>query len=78
MTAPDAFESMDAAPRDVHFSAAVAAFGQFLHDDATLTTTAQDDVVALAQGARGDDLFNCRNEFIRLVHLAQSIASAQR
>ena len=32
------------------------------------------DVIALAQGARGDDPFGYRNEFIGLVRLTQSVS----
>ena len=37
-----------------------------------------DDVAALAQGARGDDPFGYRNEFVRLVRLARSITELER
>ena len=37
-----------------------------------------DDVIALAQGACGDDPFGYRNEFMGLVRLAQSVAALNR
>ena len=74
VAAADAFESVDAAPRDVRFSAAVAAFGQLLRGGRYTGDYGYDDVIALAQGARGDDPFGYRNEFISLVRLAQSVS----
>ena len=73
ITAGDAFESVDAAPRDVRFSTAVAAFGQLLRGGRYTGDYGYDDVIALAQGARGDDSFDYRNEFVGLVRLAQSV-----
>ena len=73
VTASDAFNSVDAAPRDVRFAAAVAAFGQLLRGGRYTGDYGYDDVVALAQGARGEDPFGYRNEFVRLVRLAESI-----
>ena len=75
VTAGDAFNSVDAAPRDVRFAAAVAAFGQLLRGGRYTGDYGYDDVVALAQGARGEDPFGYRNEFVRLVRLAESIES---
>ena len=75
MTVADAFDRVDAAPRDVRFAAAVAAFGQLLRGGRYTGDYGYDDIVALAQGARGEDPFGYRNEFVRLVRLAQSIAA---
>ena len=78
VAAAGAFESVDAAPRDVRFSAAVAAFGQLLRGGRHTGDYAYDDVIALAQGARGDDPFGYRNEFVGLVRLAQSLGPLSR
>ena len=78
VTAADAFDTMDAAPRDVRFAAAVAAFGELLRGARYTGDYGYGDVIALAQGARGDDPFGYRNEFVRLVHLADSIAAMYR
>lgn len=78
ITAGDAFASVDAAPRDVRFSTAVAAFGQLLRGGRYTGDYDYDDVIALAQGARGDDPFGYRNEFIGLVRLAQSVTPLNR
>ena len=71
----DAFESVQAAPRDVRFAAAVAAFGQLLRGGRYTADFNYDDVVALAQDARGEDPFGYRTELISLVRLAQSAAA---
>ena len=55
------------------FSAAVAAFGQNLRGGKYMEQYALSDVLALARGARGQDLDGYRGEFIQLVQLAQSI-----
>ena len=72
VTRADGFESVEAAPREVRFAAAVAAFGQLLRGGQYTGAFSYDDVIALAQDARGDDPFGYRAEFIRLVRLAQS------
>ncbi len=72
VTAADVFKTVDAAPHDMRFAAAVAAFGELLHGGQYTGEYSYDDVVALALGARGEDPLGYRNEFIRLVHLAES------
>lgn len=78
VTVADAFGTVDDAPRDVRFAAAVAAFGELLHGGRYTVEYGYDDVVALAQGARGDDPYGYRNEFIRLVRLAQSVTATDQ
>ena len=78
ITARDAFDTVNAAPRDVRFSTAVAAFGQLLRGGRYTGDYGYDDVIALAQGARGDDPFGYRNEFVGLVRLAQSVSPPTR
>ena len=75
VTRADAFESVDAAPRDARFAAAVAAFGQLLRGGQYTGDFSYDDVIALAQSARGADPFGYRTEFVGLVRLAQSAAA---
>ena len=77
VTTADAFDSVDSAPRDVRFATAVAAFGQLLRGGRYTGDYGYGDVVALAQGARGEDPFGYRNEFVRLVMLAQSITALE-
>ncbi len=75
VTPADGFESVDAAPREARFAAAVAAFGQLLRGGRYSADFSYDDVMALAQKARGEDPFGYRSEFIGLVRLARSAAA---
>jgi Ca-activated chloride channel family protein len=61
-----------AAPEDVRFSVAVAAFGQLLRGTSHLQNYGLDDVLALAQTARGPDPYGYRAEFLNLLRLAKS------
>ncbi len=67
-----AVEKLSAAPEDVRFSISVAAFGQLLKGAPYLGGYDYDDVIALAKGAKGDDPFGYRAEFISLARLAKS------
>lgn len=71
VTVDDYYETVDAAPRDVRFATAVAAFGELLRGGRYTGRFEYDDVMALANGARGDDRFGYRSEFIRLVQMAE-------
>ena len=77
VTTADAFESVEAAPREVRFAAAVAGFGQLLRGGRHTGAYGYDDVISLAQEARGDDPFGYRAEFINLVRLAKSAAAME-
>ena len=59
-------------PVDARFSIAVAGFGQLLRGSPFLKTYGYDDVIALAQSARGDDPFGYRAEFVTLARLAKT------
>jgi Ca-activated chloride channel family protein len=63
----------DKASDDLRFAAAVAAFSQQLKDGRYTGTFSLKDTEALARGARGDDRFGLRAEFVQLVELAQSL-----
>ncbi|HEY8124261.1 MAG TPA: VWA domain-containing protein [Methylocystis sp.] len=65
-------ENLARAPQDVRFSIAVATFAQLLKGAPYLGDYSYDDVIALAQGARGDDPFGYRAEFVNLARLAKS------
>ena len=78
VTRADGFESIHAAPRDVRFAAAVAGFGQLLRGGRYTGDYDYDDVIALAQGARGEDPFGYRAELVDLVRLARSLAVLER
>ena len=65
-------DSVARAPQDVRFSIAVAAFAQLLKGAPYLGDYGYDDVIALAQSAKGDDPFGYRAEFVNLARLAKS------
>ncbi|MGB5084968.1 MAG: VWA domain-containing protein, partial [Methylocystis silviterrae] len=65
-------ESPANAPQDVRFSIAVAAFAQLLKGAPYLGDYSYDDVISLAQSAKGDDPFGYRSEFVNLARLAKS------
>ena len=58
---------------DLRFAAAVAAFAQQLKDARYTGDFGLKDTVALARGAKGEDRFGLRGEFVQLVELAQSL-----
>mgnify|MGYP003416870135 FL=1 len=57
----------------MRFAAAVAGFGQLLKGGKYTGNFGFADVEKLAQGARGNDQFGYRGEFLSLVNLAQSL-----
>ncbi|MEI2740971.1 MAG: von Willebrand factor type A domain-containing protein [Candidatus Competibacter sp.] len=59
------------------FAAAVAGFGQLLRGARYTAGFGYDEVLALARGARGDDPFGYRGEFLTLVGLARSLDPAK-
>ena len=67
-----AVPTIAAAPEDVRFSVAVAAFGQLLKGQPHMKSYSFDDVIALANGAKGADPFGYRAEMVSLVRLAKS------
>jgi Ca-activated chloride channel homolog len=69
----DAITALDDAPRDARFAAAVAAFGQKLQRAGYTDAYAYEDIIALAKGAKGDDPYGDRAEFINLVRAAAKI-----
>ncbi len=66
------YASVNAAPNEARFATAVAAFGQILKGGKYTGSYSYDDVIRLAQGAKGKDEFGYRAEFINLVRLAKS------
>ena len=75
VTSKDLHGSVDAAAADARFAVAVAAFGQLLHGGRHTGDYGYADVIALAQGAKGDDPYGYRAEFIDLVRLAESASA---
>jgi Ca-activated chloride channel family protein len=70
VAASDAYAIVERAPPEARFAVAVAAFGELLRGDPYLKTYGYDDVLALAQTARGADEYGYRAEFVQLVRLA--------
>ena len=75
---PDSINSDEALARlreaDVG-AIAVAAFGQLLRGGRFTGTYSYEDVIKLALGAKGDDEFGYRAEFINLVRMAEMAAA---
>ncbi|OJF91936.1 vWA domain-containing protein [Pararhizobium antarcticum] len=74
VTEENAVTSLDAAGADARFSVAVAAFGQKLRGTDAVAAYAYDAILELAAGARGDDPYSYRAEFLNLVRLAKSLS----
>lgn len=68
----DAHVSFDAAPAEARFATAVAGFGQLLRGAVNVDAFSYDDVLSIAQAAKGEDKFGYRSEFLQLVRLAKS------
>ena len=71
----DETESLETASTETRFAASVAAFGQMLRGGTRLESYNYDNLIALANGAKGDDPFGYRAEFINLVRLVKSLDS---
>ncbi len=68
--------TLSAAPEATRWALAVAAFGQRLRGDPWMEQGfGWPQILDLAQGARGDDLFGARAEFVQLVRAAQSLVT---
>ena len=61
---------------DVRFATAVAGFGQLLRQNQNTSSLNWDQVIAMANGARGKDDSGYRTEFVNLAKLAKSEAGA--
>ena len=74
VTAANEHGKIEQAPPDVRFAVAVAGFGQLLRGSPYTGKFNHDNLIELAQGARGEDRFGYRSEFLQLVRLARSAA----
>jgi Ca-activated chloride channel family protein len=73
VTAADGFASVDAAPEATRWALAVAGFGQELRGDPWIQTGGDwQAIAALARGARGEDPYGLRADFVRLVGDAET------
>jgi Ca-activated chloride channel family protein len=70
--AESAYDTVDQVPADLRFAASVAAFGQLLRQEPYTKNFSYDEVIALAEPARGRDTFGLRAEYLNLVRLAKS------
>ncbi len=71
----DMIETVDNTSERFRFSAAVAAFAQQLRGGTYLDNFSYNDILSLARGARGDDPYSYRGEFIKLVNLTKSFTA---
>jgi Ca-activated chloride channel homolog len=70
---PSRMPSLDSADTDARFALAVAAWGQWLRGNTLIGDYSMDKVLALARGARGNDTYGHRAEFVRLVELSAAL-----
>ena len=76
ITNADMVADISRANESARWATAVAGYGQLLRGDPYLTRGyGWDDVIRLAQSARGDDEFGWRAEFIQLARSAQTAAA---
>jgi Ca-activated chloride channel family protein len=76
ITRADSVANIAQANESARWATAVAGYGQLLRGDAFLAQTyGWDDVINLAQGARGRDEFGWRAEFVQLARNAQTAAA---
>lgn len=68
--------SFDKASDDLRFATAVAGFGQLLRGGKYTGNWTYDDVLQLANGARGKDEFGYRAEFTGLVRMAKTLGGS--
>ncbi|HEY7006742.1 MAG TPA: VWA domain-containing protein [Sphingomicrobium sp.] len=61
-----------AAPQDARFAAAVAGFAEMLRGGKYSGSLSYDDVVRIANGAKGHDEFAYRSEFVQMVRAAKA------
>ncbi len=66
-------DSIDAASNNLRFASAVAGFAQLLFDSKYTNDFDFNTVSQLARGAKGDDHFSYRSEFIQLNELAKAL-----
>ena len=78
VTSADQVSDIAKAPESTRFATAVAAYGSMLRGDPYVAKTfTWDSVIALANGAKGEDAFGYRAEFIQLARAAKSAASQE-
>ncbi len=76
VTVTEGYDRIATAPADMRFAAAVAGFAQLLRHDPYLRGFGYDEVLALAEPARGEDPLGYRAEFVQLVRLSATAQEA--
>ncbi|MEO6216920.1 MAG: VWA domain-containing protein [Sphingomonas sp.] len=66
------------APQDARFATGVAAFAELLRGGKYSGSMTYDDVLQVALGARGEDGFGYRSEFVQLIRAAKSAGAIAR
>ncbi len=66
------FASFGAAPQDARFATGVAGFAELLKGGKYSGSLSYDDVLRIATGARGEDGYGYRSEFIQMVRAAKT------
>jgi len=74
VTEGNAVATLDQAGQDIRFSVAVAAFGQKLRGTDAVSAYPYGSILDLASGAKGEDGYGYRAEFLNLVRLAKSLS----
>ena len=74
VTESNAVATLAQAGEDIRFSIAVTAFGQKLRGTDAVSAYPYGSILDLASGARGDDSYGYRAEFLNLVRLAKSLS----
>jgi Ca-activated chloride channel family protein len=69
------FARFEDAPRDARFATAVAGFAELLRGGRYNGAFSYDDVLRMASGAKGNDEFGYRTEFIQLVRAARTASA---
>jgi Ca-activated chloride channel family protein len=70
-------KSFEEAPQEARFATAVAGFAELLRGGRHTGRFGYDDVVRVAQGAKGDDPYGYRAEFVNLARAAKTAASLE-
>ena len=78
ITVADQVSDISKAPESTQFATAVAGYGSLLRGDPFLDKSfTWDSVIALANGAKGEDAFGYRAEFVQLARLAKTAAAQE-
>jgi Ca-activated chloride channel family protein len=78
ITIADQVSDIRQAPESTQFATAVAGYGSMLRGDPYLSKSfTWDSVIALANGAKGEDTFGYRAEFVQLARLAKTAAAQE-